>query len=217
MHKIPTHSLIRVLPLDTLPLVHVGVQQLLADFPDLAVVGAARSCSEALQVATRCAPHILLIEIADLGVGWPTTLRNLARSLPSAHMVVFTGTAKSRLFEEALQAGVQGYLLKNIAAFDLAQALRRVAIGQRVFAPELSADSQRDPLRDRFALSKREREVLTLLAHGLSNNEIAGRLHLSSSTVKFHCGGLFKKLGVANRAQAIARAYTYQIELSPYG
>jgi DNA-binding NarL/FixJ family response regulator len=214
MHRIPPRCTIRVLVLDSLPLVHAGVRQLLADFPDLAIAGAVCNHDEALRVAARCAPHILLVEIADLGAEWTATLQSLVRKLPHMRLVVFTGTADYVPMREALQAGAQGYLLKNTAAFDLAQALRRVANGQTVFAPELSAGAQHDLLRDRFALSKREREVLDLLTHGLSNDEIAGRLHLSSSTVKFHCGGLFQKLGVTNRAQAIARAYAYRIVLS---
>lgn len=205
---------LRVLTLDSLPVIHAGVGQLLAPFPDLAVAGHAYSAAEALLLGARLRPHLALVEIRDLGAAWPEALAGLARDLPGVAPVVFTTTAEVGALREALRAGARGYLLKNADALGLAQALRAVATGRTAFAPEAleaAVALHRDAEPERPALSPREREVLALVAHGLSNDEIAARLHVSTSTVKYHCRTLFQKLHVTSRAQAIARAYACQL------
>jgi DNA-binding NarL/FixJ family response regulator len=129
-----------------------------------------------------------------------------------APMVVFTMQADETCVRQALEAGAQGFLLKNVQPLALAQALRNIAAGQRVLAPEVISAALTPRSRDRqIDLTHREREVLTLLARGLSNSEIGLRLCVSKATVKFHCSQLFSKLGVRSRAQAIATAYTHNL------
>lgn len=211
---IPTREPISVLTLDALPLVHGGVRQLLAAFPDLKLVGEAHDLGEAIYIGNQRMPLIVLVEIDDLGIAWVEQFQRLSKSLPHARLVVFTLMAEPEQVREALRAGAQGYLLKRATALTLAQALRSVAAGQQVFAPEatqaLLAAEATCPL-DPADLSLREREVLTLLARGLSNHEISQRMHVSNATVKFHCGNLYGKLGVHTRAEAIAAAYTYKL------
>jgi DNA-binding NarL/FixJ family response regulator len=200
---------VRVLTIDALPLVHAGVRQLLAAFPDLQLVGEAFDLIDALRLGTTCAPTIALAEIDDLGPEWPAALRRLAGVL-RVPVVVFTLEVDAERVRQALGAGVQGFLLKNTQSLALAEALRSVVAGHQVFAAEVRGITQsaqrHGPARD--ALTRREREVLTLLARGLSNQEISARLCVSRATVKYHCGQIFTKLEVQNRSQAVALAYT---------
>ncbi|NTU84645.1 MAG: response regulator transcription factor [Chloroflexales bacterium] len=205
---------VRVLTLDSLPVIHAGVGQLLAAFSDIKLVGHAYSLAEAQELGARFRPDIALVEIGDLGVAWPEALAGLARALPGVPLVVFTMTVEVDALRHTLRAGVQGYLLKNTDALSLAQALRAAAAGRTVFAPEaweVVVALHRDAEPGTALLSPREREVLTLLALGLSNDEIAVRLHISISTVKYHCRTLFQKLYVATRGQAVAKAYAARL------
>lgn len=203
---------VRVLTIDTLPLVHAGVRQLLTAFPDIQLAGEAFDLNDALRLGAACAPSVVLAEIDDFGPEWPAALRRLAAVL-RVPVVVFTLEADAEQVRQALGVGVQGFLLKNTQPLALAQALRSIAAGQQVFAPEVVGVALSAPLRDRpcDTLTRREREVLTLLARGLSNQEIGARLCVSRATVKFHCGQIFAKLGVQSRAQAVAVAYSHNL------
>jgi DNA-binding NarL/FixJ family response regulator len=200
---------IRVLTIDALPLVHAGVRQLLAAFPDIRLGGEAFDLTDALRLGVVCAPTVVLAEIDALGAEWPAALRRLTGAL-RIPVVVFTTEADAECVRQAREVGVHGFLLKNCQALALAQALRSVAVGRQAFAPEVvevMRSAQPRSLR-RDTLTQREREVLTLLARGLSNQEISARLCVSRATVKYHCGQIFTKLEVQNRSQAVALAYT---------
>jgi DNA-binding NarL/FixJ family response regulator len=208
---VTTTPQIRLLTVDALPLVHAGVRQMLAAFPDLELIGEACNLHDALQLGAQRARTLLLVEIDALGADWPGALRRLADAL-QAPTVVFTMQADDTCVRQALEAGARGFLLKNVQPLALAQALRSIAAGQQVFAPEVISAALTSRPRDMLiGLTHREREVLTLLARGLSNSEIGLRLCVSKATVKFHCSQLFSKLGVRSRAQVIAAAYTYNL------
>jgi DNA-binding NarL/FixJ family response regulator len=201
---------IPVLTVDRLPLVHAGVRQLLSTFPDIELVGESYTFGELLRQLIRRPGAIILVEIDDLGAEWSQQLQLLVRDAPQARVVVFTMEATPDRVSRALLAGVHGYLLKQAQPLTLAQALRSVAVGQQVLDPEATqAIMAPEPpgalLLD--MLSRREREVLALLAAGLSNQAIGARLYLSPATIKFHCANLFTKLGVRTRSQAIAAAF----------
>lgn len=200
---------IRILTIDPLPLVHAGVRQLLAAFPDMQPVGEAFDLNEALQFGARRAATVALVEIDALGPEWPAALQRLAGAL-RIPVVVFTLEADPEQVRQALAAGVQGFLLKTIQPLALAQSLRSIVAGQRVFAPEACNTALAAQPRDAawHILTRREREVLTLMTRGCSNNEIVARLCVSRATVKYHCRQIFVKLGVQSRAQAIVAAYT---------
>lgn len=205
-------ALIRYLTVDSRPLVHGGVRHLLRPFADLRPVGEAFDLGDALRAGLRCTPDIVLVEIEDLGPDWGAELHRLAGALPGAHLVVFSGSVDATRAREALRAGVSGYLLKHVQPLMLAQALRSVAAGQQVLAPEVAEAlvAARDDERlssDEF--SQREREVLAWLARGLSNDAIAERLCISLSTVKFHLSNIFEKLGVNSRSQAVVAAFEH--------
>ncbi len=202
---------IRLLTIDALPIIHAGVRQMLAAFADIELVGEACDLRDALRIGAQRTPTLVLTEIDALGADWPGALRRLAGAL-QAPTVVFTLRADEGCVRQALEVGAQGFLLKSVQPLALAQALRSVAAGQRVFDPEVIGAALAPRPHDLPAgLTHREREVLALLARGLSNSEIGLRLCVSKATVKFHCGQLFSKLGVQSRAQAIAAAYIHNL------
>lgn len=203
---------IRLLTIDNLPLIHAGVSQMLATFEDIAIAGTACDLNAALCNGAEVNPTIALAEIDALRPDWPGALQQLSAAL-AVPVVVFTMHSDSECIHRAIRAGAQGYLLKNTQPLALAQALRGIATGQQVFAAEVvcTAFGARPSEHQRDKLSQREREVLTLLACGLSNRAIGARLHLSNATVKYHCGQIFAKLGVESRAQAVALAYTHNL------
>lgn len=202
---------IRVCTLDSQPLVHGGVRQLLSLYTDIALVGEAYAIDDLLRVAEQRAPHLALVEIDDLGLEWASELRCLRSARPELRLVVFTTSLDAETVRAALQAGASGYFLKRVQPLTLAQGVRSIAAGHQVLDPEAT----RTLLADEFdpegapllTLSQREREVLALITRGLANKEIADRLCVSLSTVKFHAAGIFDKLGVRTRAQAIVCAH----------
>jgi DNA-binding NarL/FixJ family response regulator len=203
---------VRVLTVDSRPIIHAGVRQLLASYGDIAFIGAAYNREEALLLSRRHRPDVVLAEIADLGERWLDGLEQL-RQTGCGAVVVFTSELSHEHCRQLLRSGVQGVLLKHVQALTLAQALRSIAAGQQVFDPEVTraALMARPEVRRADFLSDREREVLALLATGLSNDAIGRRLYVSRATVKFHCTNIFGKLGVRTRAQAVALAYKHQL------
>jgi DNA-binding NarL/FixJ family response regulator len=207
----------RVMTVDNQALIHSGIQHFLDPFADLIVVGEAYNAQDALRLCEHCEPDVILVEIAALGDGWVETLRRLRASRHAPELVVLTTRVEGDLVREALQAGACGYLLKDLQALTLAQAIRSAATGQQVLVPEATYALIRAMRRagpPALDLSPREQETLNLMARGLSNREIASRMFISTATAKFHIGSIFAKLGVSNRAQAIVRAYEHSL-ISP--
>jgi NarL family two-component system response regulator LiaR len=143
---------------------------------------------------------------------------------PDIQVIALTSFQEKELVREALQAGAISYLLKNVSADDLAAAIREAHAGRSTLAPEaiqalIQADSRglvrdQDPAQT-FGLTPREREVLALIVEGLNNPEIAERLVVSRSTAKAHVSNILSKLGVSNRAEAIALALQQNLTASP--
>lgn len=201
---------ISVCTVDSLPVIHGGVRHVLAPFTDLAVVDGAHDEGELLRLVERHPTAVLLVEIEDLGLHWAETLRCVRPLAPNAVIVVFTGTADHDRVRDALASGANGYVLKRASPLTLATAIRGAAAGHRVLAPEasqalLTRDEDEPVLLE--PLTERQREVLALMSRGLSNMQIAERLCVSVSTVKFHVAAIGEKLGVKGRAQAIVRAF----------
>ncbi len=210
--------MIRIGVLDSQPVIHAGIRHLLAAFPDLAVVADAYDVAGLLHSVRHARPDIVLVECVDLDRPIGDLLCCLQDIAPGLRFVVFTGTADLTDVREALRNGVDGYLLKRVAALTLATALRSIAAGQQVLAPEATqtlilADEPGTMRAD--SLTHREREVLTLLMRGLSNRQIAEQLFVSVSTVKFHLAAIAHKLGVTGRAQVIVCAYNLNLVPRP--
>jgi NarL family two-component system response regulator LiaR len=205
-----TAAPIRVLVVDDHPLAHSGMRFFLSAFTDLEMVGAAHDGEEALALCARFTPDVVLIDMLMPGMDGVTATAQIRARFPQVRIIALSTFNDSDLVAQAFQAGVCGYLLKNVSPFDLANAIRAAVAGQTVIAPELDAGLG-DPLQrtqlPAADLTEREREVLNLVTQGLSNQQIADRLSITRSTVKFHIGSIFTKLGIATRSEAIALAY----------
>jgi DNA-binding NarL/FixJ family response regulator len=200
--------MIRIGILDRQPLVHGGVRYLLSTFPDLEISAEAYEEDELFYKAPRL--DVALVEVADLKHSIGARLRQLRRVAPTLRTIVFTGKADVLLIRDALAAGAHGYLLKSSSALTVASAIRDVAAGRQVLAPEATEALRgvREPATTGAErLTLRERDVLTLLTRGYSNQEIAERLCITVHTVKFHMTAIYSKLEVSGRTQVIIRAF----------
>jgi DNA-binding NarL/FixJ family response regulator len=188
---------------------------ILDERPDLELVGEAGNGAEALELAGRLDPDVILMDVRMPELDGVEATRRLVSGGTRARVLVLTTFDLDEYVYAAIRAGASGFLLKDVQPDELADAIRVVAAGNSLFGP---AATQR--LLDRFVqqgepreppavgeLTDREREILELLARGLSNAEIAERLFLSEATVKSHVSAILRKLGVRDRVQAVIAAY----------
>ena len=201
---------IRVLIVDDHPLAQSGMRNFIAAFPDLVLIGAAGSGEDAVALVERDLPDVILMDLLLPEMSGVEATRIIKGRHPNVQVVALTSSPDSELVKQALQAGAISYLLKNVSALDLVQAIRAAYAGRSVLAPEATAalvQTVRTGPELGKDLSAREREVLQLVAQGLSNAQVAAQLSISRSTVKFHLASIFSKLGVTNRPELIALAY----------
>jgi DNA-binding NarL/FixJ family response regulator len=201
---------IRILVVDDHPVVRQGLVAVLEDQPDFTVVGAAGSAEEGIALAASLSPDAVLLDLELPDINGVEAIPRIALAAPEARVLVFTAYDTEERVLGALRAGAKGYLLKGAAAEEIARAIRTVHGGGSYLEPRVAATvlaefraPQRPP---EVTLSKRELEVLRLVAEGLSNKQIAHSLAIAEPTVKFHLTSIFNKLGVFNRAQAAALA-----------
>ncbi len=203
------HSTIRLVTVDAQAIFRAGIRQICAAFPDIIVAGEAGRAADALGLCERLRPDLLLL---DGGLpGGLSLIAQLREHHPAVRVLILADRLDEAALRRALQLGVAGYLLKQIEAFDLVQALRSAAGGLLTLAPEAAAlvlGQAEQPECDLDALSEREQMVLALLLHGLSNDAIAARLRVSRATVKFHLRNIYSKLGVRSRTEALAVVYS---------
>ena len=212
---------IRVLIADDQALVRAGFRMILAEADDIEVVGEAADGDEAVQVTAAARPDVVLMDVRMPGTGRdrghpPDQGRGRGPATPRV-LILTTFDLDDYVFS-GLRAGASGFLLKDALAADLLSAVRAVASGEAVVAPtatrrlierfigEMPGENRPDPSVFDI-LTEREREVLTLIARGLSNGDIAQRLFLSEGTVKTHVSRVLAKLGLRDRIQAVILAY----------
>ncbi|MFG2581295.1 response regulator [Streptomyces malaysiensis] len=211
---------IRVLIADDQVMVRQGFTVLLNAEPDIEVVGQAVDGADAIAQVAELAPDVVLMDIRMPGVGGIEATRRLTEPAGvTVKVLVLTTFDLDEYVYEALRAGASGFLLKDASADELAHAVRVVAAGDALLAPNITkrligefsrvtAAAPRAPLRDRVGdLTERETEVITLIAQGLSNAEIAARLVVAEQTVKTHVSRILFKLGLRDRTQAAVFAY----------
>lgn len=198
---------VRLLIADDHPIVRAGFEGMLAEMPDLEVVGEAENGEEAVRLAERLRPDVVLMDLRMPVVDGVEATNRIKEGDPSANVLVLTTYDSDADILRAIEAGATGYLLKDTPREELFRAIRAAARGEPVLAPSVTARlMQRAQTPIRTALSGREIEVLELVARGGSNKELARELHLSEATVKSHLIHIFDKLGVTDRTAAVTVA-----------
>jgi DNA-binding NarL/FixJ family response regulator len=208
---------IRILLVDDQKLMREGLRILLELEPDLEVVGEARNGEAALEAYAALAPDVVLMDVRMPGMDGVEATWRLHERWPEARIIILTTFDDEEYIFEGLRAGALGYLLKDVSGEELAEAVRKVAAGGALIEPSVArkvlaefarlappARAPQEGLPE--PLSERERDVLQLLALGLSNREIAERLALAEGTVKNYVTNILGKLGVRDRTQAAVRA-----------
>jgi DNA-binding NarL/FixJ family response regulator len=207
---------IRVLLADDQTIVRAGFRALLELTDDLVVVGEAADGEAAVAAARRTRPDVVLMDIRMPGVDGLRATERLTAELPTVRVLVLTTFAADQYVFESLRVGASGFLLKDADPEELCAAIRTVADGGALLAPAVtrSVIEEFTRMRGRLVgpqrlevLTDREREVVRLVAAGLSNVEIGGRLHVSPLTAKTHVSRAMTKLGVRDRAQLVVLAY----------
>ncbi len=210
-------ELIRVMLVDDHDMVRRGLAAFLQVKADLELVGEARDGSEALDVCREVQPDVILMDLVMPEMDGAAATRAIRERYPSVQVIALTSFQEKDLIRDALEAGAIGYLLKNVTVDELASAIRAAHFGQSTLAPEavqaLLQPQLDEPERPNYDLTDREMEVLELLVEGLNNREIAERLFVSRATAKAHVSHILDKMGVSNRAEAIAVALREKIVL----
>ena len=206
--------MLRVLIVDDEELVRTGLQMILEAEEDIVVAGHAVNGADAVRRSQELAPDVVLMDIRMPVMDGLEATRRILKTDTRVKVVILTTFDLDEHVYEALRAGASGFLLKDVPAHQLVHAVRVTAAGEALLAPSITkrliASFAPPPSSDRTSLpdlTVRELEVLTLLAEGLSNNEIAAQLFVSDATVKTHVGHILNKLGVRDRVQAVVIAY----------
>lgn len=217
---------IRILIVDDHLVVRAGLHMLIDNHPGMTVVAMASNRSEALELTASAAPNLILLDL-DLGgenaLAFITQLRETA---PNARVLVLTGVRDTDAHRQAVQLGAMGIVLKEHAPDVLIKAIEKVHAGEiwldrptmgRMLR-EMSARDEKviDPEAAKIqSLTQRERDVVTLIAEGLKNKQIAQRLFISETTVTHHLSSIYSKLGVSDRLELVIYAFTHKLAVKP--
>ncbi len=196
---------ISVLLVDDHSLVRRGFRRMLEDESDLVVVGEAGSGEEAIRMSKTLKPNVIVMDCALPGASGLVATRKILEANPAIAVLMLSMHSEDTLVRQALDAGARGYVLKSAVDLELAAAIRRVAAGEQVLAPELSRNSQLKG-EAKARLTVRELQILQLIVDGKSNKEIAGHFSLSANTVAVHRANIMDALGIHKTAELVVYA-----------
>ena len=200
---------IRIVVVDDHSLFRHGVTELLRSVPGFVVEAEGASGTDAIALARQLRPNVLIMDVEMPGPGAPATVRQVSRDSPSTRIIVLTMHDSGELVRELISLGASAYLHKSAGRAELAAAVNAVMRGPDQVLVAVSRASMLSSKRSESTLglvSARELEVLTLLAQGMSNSEIAAKLFISDSTVKRHLTNIYAKLGAVSRVDAVRKA-----------
>ncbi len=200
---------IRVMLVDDHTMVRRGLAAFIKVFDDLQLAGEAESGAAAIQLCAEALPDVVLMDMVMPDMDGAATTRLIRQQFPQVQVIALTSFKEGDLVKNALEAGAIGYLLKDVSADELAGAIRAAHAGRATLSPEAAqalVETANQPPEPGLDLTEREREVLTLMVEGLNNTQIAGRLTVSSSTIKSHVSNILSKLGVTSRTEAVTLA-----------
>ncbi len=205
----------KVLIADDHAIVREGVRMILAKEPDIEVVGEAEDGRQALDLVEQRRPNVVVMDISMPGMGGIEATKKVKEQHPGVNVLALTMHEDETYVFQLLRAGASGYVLKRAAAQDLVQAVRAAAKGEAFLYPSVARKVVEDYLkrveageeRERYdGLTEREREILTLIAQGLSNQQIAEKLYISIKTVQTHRAHVLEKLGLHDRTELVRYA-----------
>jgi NarL family two-component system response regulator LiaR len=205
---------IRVMLVDDHTMVRRGLATFLKVYDDLELAGEASSGQDAVQLCARLQPDVVLMDMVMPDMDGATATRLIRQQSGSIQVLALTSFKEETLVQGALQAGAIGYLLKDVSADELAQAIRAAHAGRATLSPEAAqalVHAASQPPSPGFDLTERELVVLALMVEGLNNTQIAARLIVSPSTIKSHVSNILSKLGVASRTEAVTLALRNRI------
>ncbi len=201
---------IKVLITDDHTVVRNGLGSFLMAYDDLDLIGEAKNGEQAVHLCDQILPDVILMDLVMPGMDGATATKLIKDKHPSIQILALTSYKEKEQVQSALQAGAIGYLLKDISADELAQAIRSAHAGKPTLAPEavevLVQASQEPKFLPGQDLTEREREVLKLLVEGMNNKQISERLFVSQSTAKSHVSNVLNKLNVNSRTEAVSFA-----------
>jgi NarL family two-component system response regulator LiaR len=195
-------------------MVRRGLATFLLVFDDLELAGEAGDGDEAIELCAQLLPDVILMDLAMPDMDGVTATRVIRQRFPSVQVIALTSFKEKELVQNALQAGAIGYLLKDVSADELAQAIRAAHAGRATLSPvalQAMVHAATQPPAPGHDLTERERAVLALMVKGLNNTRIAERLVVSPSTIKSHVSHILRKLDVASRTEAVAVAVRHHL------
>jgi two-component system response regulator DevR len=214
------HKKLRVLLVDDHEVVRVGLRALIERQPGMEVVGEASTAREAVRHTGRLAPDVVVLDVRLPGTDGLEACRQIKAHWPETRIIILTSFPDDEVLFEAISAGADGYVLKQVGSDELIRALERVGRGESLLDPSVTdrvfakiREARRQERADAFAnLTRQEMQILAHIAEGQTNREIGGELHLSEKTVRNYVSEILSKLGLTSRAQAAAYAARHRVE-----
>lgn len=201
---------IKIIIVDDHPAVRMGLQAILDNYEDLAVIATAESGEELLELCQDTGPDVVLIDVMMPGMSGIETMKMLRKVYPDVQALMLSQSDAANTIQQAMEAGAIGYLVKSSNIDDIAKAIRAAADGRRTLSPEALESLIRSRTVPRSLpdseLTERELEIIDLMVQGMKNPQIAEHLLISTSTVKFHIGSIFRKTGVRTRTEVVVKA-----------